>query len=189
MKRLAYLISTFLILTGMYGGNVGAESWQDRAARKAPWSAEFPDDPACWNPEVAWDTENPWVVGKTAYSYYGDHELNNCFRACAANNTCNYSGWEKEGSKEGRGVSEDVEKCRQRLFRGLVTTIGRCDICTGQWMIHTRITHVGDMFRCEGRCTICDDVPAQDWKSCQKKLKEINTQPIGLRGPSRSCRG
>ncbi|SVB38039.1 uncharacterized protein METZ01_LOCUS190893, partial [marine metagenome] len=41
-----------------------AETWQDRAANKTPWSAEFADDPACWNPPVGWNSENPWVVGK-----------------------------------------------------------------------------------------------------------------------------
>ena len=25
---------------------------------------EFPDDPACWNPPVSRNTDNPWIVGK-----------------------------------------------------------------------------------------------------------------------------
>ena len=69
-----------------------AETWEDRAAKKSVWSSDFPDDPACWNTSVGWNTGNPWVVGK------GDHEayyaLANCFRACAENDTCYKDGWQ-----------------------------------------------------------------------------------------------
>ena len=67
-----------------------AETWEDRAARKAVWSTDFPDDPACWNPPVGWNTENLWVVGKGDHeAYYG---LANCFRGCAENDTCYKDG-------------------------------------------------------------------------------------------------
>ena len=41
MKRLAYLISTFLILAGMYGGNVGAKDHEkdDSGGSKMVWCA------------------------------------------------------------------------------------------------------------------------------------------------------
>ena len=71
-----------------------AETWEDRAAKNSVWSSDFPDDPACWNTSVGWNTGNPWVVGK------GDHEayyaLANCFRACAENDTCYKDGWQDE---------------------------------------------------------------------------------------------
>ena len=82
-----------VVLIGVlaFQGTVFAESWEDRAARKAPWSAEFSDDPACWNPPVGRNTDNPWIVGK------GDNEaysgLVNCFRVCAENDTCYHDGW------------------------------------------------------------------------------------------------
>ena len=79
-----------------FQGYVFAETWQDRAANKTPWSTQFPDDPACWNTSVGWNTENPWVVGK------GDHEayyaLANCFRTCAGNDTCYKDGWQNEAA-------------------------------------------------------------------------------------------
>ena len=71
---------------------VFAETWEDRAANKTPWSAEFPDDPACWNPPVGWNAENPWVVGKGDHSAYDG--LSECFRVCADNNTCYRDGWQ-----------------------------------------------------------------------------------------------
>ena len=40
-----------------------AETWEQRAAKKSVWSSDFPDDPACWNRAVEWNTVNPWVVG------------------------------------------------------------------------------------------------------------------------------
>ena len=52
-----------VVLCGLllFQSYVFAETWEDRAANKTPWSAEFPDDPACWNPPVGWNAENPWV--------------------------------------------------------------------------------------------------------------------------------
>ena len=40
-----------VVLCGLllFQGYVFAETWEDRAANKVAWSAEFPDDPACWN--------------------------------------------------------------------------------------------------------------------------------------------
>ena len=64
MKKL--LIVLFGVLA--FQGYVFAESWEGRAERMAPWSSDFPDDPACGNPPVGWNADNPWVVGK------GDHE-------------------------------------------------------------------------------------------------------------------
>ena len=90
MKKL--LIVLFGVLA--FQGFVFAESWEERAASKTPWSSDFPDDPACWNPPVGWNTDNPWVVGK------GDHPgydgLSNCFRTCAENDTCYKDGWQDE---------------------------------------------------------------------------------------------
>ena len=45
-----------------FQGYVFAASWEERAASKTPWNADFPDDPACWNRAVEWNTVNPWVV-------------------------------------------------------------------------------------------------------------------------------
>ena len=90
MKKL--LIVLFGLLA--FQGYVFAESWEERAASKTPWSSDFPHDPACWNPPVGWNADNPWVVGKGDHeAYYG---LANCFRACAANDTCYRDGWHDE---------------------------------------------------------------------------------------------
>ena len=84
-----------VVLCGLllFQSYVFAETWEDRAANKTPWSAEFADDPACWNPPVSWNTENPWIVGKGDHeAYYG---LANCFRVCAENDTCYKDGWQE----------------------------------------------------------------------------------------------
>ena len=54
MKKI--LIVLFGVLA--FQGYVFAESWEERAANKTPWSADFPDDPACWNPPIGWNAEN-----------------------------------------------------------------------------------------------------------------------------------
>ncbi len=38
-----------IVLFGLvaFQGYVFAETWEERAANKTPWSAEFPDDPVC----------------------------------------------------------------------------------------------------------------------------------------------
>ena len=77
-----------------FQGYVFAESWEERAARKAPWSADFPDDPACWNRAVEWNTENPWIVGIGPHFLYEDYA--DCYRVCAENDTCYRSGWADE---------------------------------------------------------------------------------------------
>ena len=79
-----------------FQGYVFAETWEERAANKTPWSAEFPDDPACWNPPVGWNTDNPWIVGKGDNAGYDG--LSNCFRVCAQNDTCYRTGWQNEDS-------------------------------------------------------------------------------------------
>ena len=85
-------------------GYVLSESWEERTARKVPWSAEFPDDPACWNPSVGWDTENPWIVGKGDSDGYDG--LRNCFRVCAENETCYREDWQDEDAA--------LAKCRAK---------------------------------------------------------------------------
>ena len=57
MKKLLIVLFGALI----FQGYVFAESWEERAASKTPWSSDFPDDPACWNTFVEWNTVNPWV--------------------------------------------------------------------------------------------------------------------------------
>ena len=94
-----------------FQGYVFAESWEERAASKTPWSADFPDDPACWNPPIGWNAENPWIVGK------GDHPayvgLWECFRACAENDTCYREGWQDEDAGSAtcraRGIPQGTE--------------------------------------------------------------------------------
>ena len=44
MKKL--LIVLFGVLA--FQGFVFAESWEERAASKTPWSSDFPDDPTRW---------------------------------------------------------------------------------------------------------------------------------------------
>ena len=60
MKKILIVLFGVLI----FQGYVFAETWEDCAANKAAWSAEFPNDPACWNPPVGRNTDNPWIVGK-----------------------------------------------------------------------------------------------------------------------------
>ena len=88
MKKI--LIVLFGVLA--FQGYVFAESWEDRAANKTPWSVEFHDDPVCWNPPVGWNTDNPWIVGKGDNPGYDG--LRDCFRVCAENDTCYKDGWQ-----------------------------------------------------------------------------------------------
>ena len=88
MKKLLVVLFGMLI----FQGYVFAETWEERAERKAPWSAEFPDDPGCWNPPVWTNTENPWIVGKGDNPGYDG--LRDCFRVCAENDTCYKDGWQ-----------------------------------------------------------------------------------------------
>ena len=94
-----YIISTFLILARIHGAKFGAESWQDHVVSKVAWNAEFPDDPAYWNPPVAWDTRIPSAVGRGHHNAY--HSLADSFKACVGNDTCYRIGW-----VEGDGVLE-----------------------------------------------------------------------------------
>ena len=84
------LIVLFGVL--VFQGYVFAETWEDRAANKTPWSAEYPDDPVCWNPPVWTNTENPWIVGRGDNPAYDG--LRDCFRVCAENDTCYKDGWQ-----------------------------------------------------------------------------------------------
>ena len=105
MKKL--LIVLFGVLA--FQGYVFAESWEDRAASKTPWSSDFPDDPACWNPIVEWNTENPWVVGMGSHDEYRD--LSGCISVCAAYATCYRKGYDEE-----EGAHEDVATCGRFLW-------------------------------------------------------------------------
>ena len=81
-----------------------AETWEDRAAKKSVWSSNFPDDPACWNPPVGWNTDNPWIVGKGDHTAYDS--LSDCFRVCAENETCYREDWQDEDAA--------LAKCRAK---------------------------------------------------------------------------
>ena len=59
-----------------FQGYVFAEFWEDRAANKTPWSAEFPDDQVCWNPPIWPNNENSWIVRK------GDNPAYDGLRDC-----------------------------------------------------------------------------------------------------------
>ena len=54
-----------VVLCGLllFQSYVFAETWEDRAANKTPWRAEFAADPAGWNPPVSWNTENLGLSG------------------------------------------------------------------------------------------------------------------------------
>ena len=115
MKKI--LIVLFGVL--VFQGYVFAETWEDRAARKAPWSAEFPDDPACWNADVKWDTGNPWIVCVGSHFLYED--LVDCFRVCAKNNTCYQAGWMDEDAASATCTSSSSDSLRN-ILRGDGTT-------------------------------------------------------------------
>ena len=115
MKKI--LIVLFGVL--VFQGYVFAETWEDRAARKAPWSAEFPDDPACWNAVVKWDTGNPWIVGVGSHFLFED--LVDCFRVCAKNNTCYQAGWMDEDTASATCTSSSSDSLRN-ILRGDGTT-------------------------------------------------------------------
>ena len=110
-----------IVLLGMlvFQSNVWAETWEDRAARKTAWSADFPDDPACWDPSIAWDTENPWIVGVGSHFLFED--LVDCFRVCAKNNTCYQAGWMDEDTASATCTSSSSDSLRN-ILRGDGTT-------------------------------------------------------------------
>jgi hypothetical protein len=78
----------------VFQGYVFAESWEERASTKTPWSADFPDDPACWNPSVEWNTDNPWVIGMGNHDEYKD--LSGCISVCAGHATCYRKDYDEE---------------------------------------------------------------------------------------------
>ena len=88
MKKILIVLFGALV----FQGYVFAESWEERAASKTPWSTEFPDDPVCWNPPIWTNTENPWIVGRGDNPAYDG--LRDCFRVCAENDTCYKDGWQ-----------------------------------------------------------------------------------------------
>ena len=116
MKKI--LIILFGVLA--FQGYVFAESWEERAASKTPWSSDFPDDPACWNPSVEWNTVNPWVVGIGAHFLYEDYA--DCSRVCAKNNTCYQEGWMDEDAALATCTSSSTDSLRN-ILRGDGTSV------------------------------------------------------------------
>ena len=115
MKKLLIVLFGALI----FQGYVFAESWEERAASKTPWSSDFPDDPACWNTSVEWNTVNPWVVGIGAHFLYEDYA--DCYRVCAKNNTCYQEGWMDEDAASATCTSSSSDSLRN-ILRGDGTT-------------------------------------------------------------------
>ena len=116
MKKLLIVLFGALI----FQGYVFAESWEERAASKTPWSSDFPDDPACWNTSVEWNTVNPWVVGIGAHFLYEDYA--DCYRVCAKNNTCYQEGWMDEDAASATCTSSSIDSLRN-ILRGDGTSV------------------------------------------------------------------
>ena len=116
MKKLLIVLFGVLIIQGY----VFAESWEERAASKTPWSSDFPDDPACWNTSVEWNTVNPWVVGIGAHFLYEDYA--DCYRVCAKNNTCYQEGWMDEDAASATCTSSSTDSLRN-ILRGDGTSV------------------------------------------------------------------
>ena len=109
-----------------FQGYVFAETWEDRAARNAPWSAEFPDDPACWNADVEWDAEYPWIVGIGKHFLFEDFV--DCYRFCAKNNTCYRIGWAEEDIASAPCSPSSDKPLRERLNPGYGMALGNHEI-------------------------------------------------------------
>ena len=105
-----------------FQGNVFAETWEDRAASKTPWSADFPDDPACWNRAVEWNTVNPWLVGIGSHFLYEDFA--DCFRVCAKNDTCYRVGWEDEDTASAMCKKSVTDSLRNNLKTDMGVPLG-----------------------------------------------------------------
>ena len=118
MKKI--LIVLFGVL--VFQGYVFAESWEDRAERMAPWSSDFPDDPACWNRAVEWNTVNPWVVGIGSHFLYEDFA--DCFRVCAENNTCYLAGWMNEDAALAMCTKSVTDSLRNNLSTDMGVPLG-----------------------------------------------------------------
>ena len=99
-----------------------AETWEDRAAKRVIWNVEFPDDPACWNPKVAWNTENPWLVGISSHFLYED--FSDCFKACARNNTCYLEGWMNEDAASAMCTKSSTKSIRENLKTDMGVPLG-----------------------------------------------------------------
>ena len=113
-----------IVLCGLlaFQGNVFAETWEDRAASKTPWSADFPDDPACWNRAVEWNTVNPWLVGIGSHFLYEDFA--DCFRVCAKNDTCYRVGWEDEDTASAMCTKSVTDSLRNNLKTDMGVPLG-----------------------------------------------------------------
>ena len=105
MKKI--LIVLFGVLA--FQVHVFAESWEERATRNAPWSIVFPDDPACWNSAVEWNTENLWLVGMGNHDEYKG--LSGCISVCVEYVTCYRKGCDEE-----EGAPEEVVTCDHFLW-------------------------------------------------------------------------
>ena len=69
MKKVLIVLFGVLVLQSY----VFAETWEERTARNVPWSVKFPDDPACRNRVIEWNTVSPWVVGIDSHFLYEDY--------------------------------------------------------------------------------------------------------------------
>ncbi len=107
--------SIVMLLLGvlLFQSAVYAETWEDRAARKTPWSTDFPNDPACWNPDVGWNTTNPWIVGIGGHFLFEDFA--DCFKACARYDTCYRTGWVDEDIASSPCTSSSATSLRDGL--------------------------------------------------------------------------
>ena len=113
-----------VVLCGLllFQSYVLAETWEDRAASKTPWSADFPDDPACWNRAVEWNTVNPWLVGIGSHFLYEDFA--DCFRVCAKNDTCYRVGWEDEDTASAMCTKSVTDSLRNNLKTDMGVPLG-----------------------------------------------------------------
>ena len=107
-------------------GCVFVETWEDRAARKLPWSAKFPDDPACWNADVEWDAEYSWIVELGKYVLFEDFV--DCYRSCVRNNTCYRVGWAEDNIVSAPCSSSSDKPLRERLIPGYGMVLGNHEI-------------------------------------------------------------
>ena len=113
-----------VVLCGLllFQSYVLAETWEDRAASKTPWSTDFPDDPACWNRAVEWNTVNPWLVGIGSHFLYEDFA--DCFRVCAKNDTCYRVGWEDDDTASAMCTKSVTDSLRNNLKTDMGVPLG-----------------------------------------------------------------
>ena len=118
MKKILIVLFGALV----FQGYVFAESWEERAASKTPWSADFPDDPACWNRAVEWNTVNPWLVGIGSHFLYEDFA--DCFRVCAKNDTCYRALWQDEDTASAMCTKTVTDSLRNNLKTDMGVPLG-----------------------------------------------------------------